>query len=120
MKRFTTYQDGEAVLIEGLNENQIKQAIEKLAQFEDLEEEAMKRAVEIYVSHEPDRKQRERIEVLELKTMTYNILKSKGIDYIDQLCALSPYVLLKWRHFGNKALEEVQAKLSMHGRKLGE
>ena len=28
MKRFTTYQDGEAVLIEGLNENQIKQAIE--------------------------------------------------------------------------------------------
>ena len=120
MKRFTIYQNGEAVLIEGLNEYQIKQAIEKLAQFEDLEEEALKRAVEIYVSQEPVRKTRERIEVLGLKTMTYNILKSQGVDYLDQLCALTPYVLLKMRYFGKTALKEVEEKLEEHGRKLGE
>ena len=117
MERFTTYIDGIAVL---KDESKLKYALEKLAEFEDLEEQAMKRAVEIYVSREPDRKPRVRIEVLELKTMTYNILKSKGIDYIDQLCALSPYVLLQMRHFGNKALEEVQFKLSKYGRTLGE
>ena len=117
MERFTTYKYGMAVL---KDESKLKYALEKLAEFEDLEEQAMKRAVEIYVSHEPDRKPRERIEVLELKTMTYNILKSEGIDYVDQLCDMTPYVLLKMRHFGNKALEEVQLKLSMHGRTLGE
>ena len=120
MKRFTTYRDGEAVLIDGLDEIKFKQAIEKLALFEDLEEEALKHAVEIYVSQEPERKTRERIEALGLKTMTYNILKSQGVDYVDQLCKLTPYVLLKMRHFGKTALKEVEEKLEEHGRKLGE
>ena len=79
----------------------------------------MKRAVEIYVSQEPERKQRERIEVLELKTITYNILKSQGIYFVDQLCSLTPYVLLKMRNFGKTALKEVVEKLEKHGRKLG-
>ena len=117
MERFTVYKDGMAVL---KDESKLKYALEKLAEFEDLEEQAMKQAVEIYVSREPNRKPRERIEILGLKTMTYNILKSQGVDYVDQLCNLTPYALLKMRHFGSKALEEVREKLSIHGRALGE
>ena len=117
VERFTTYQRGVAVL---RNEADRRRAIRKLAELEDLEEMVMKRAMELYVLPEVELKAPgERIEVLGLSTRVMNILKQNQIRYLDELCGLTECELMRMRHFGEKALDEIKIKLKKYGRELG-
>lgn len=117
MERFTTYQHGVPVL---RNEADRRRAIRKLAELEDLEEMVMKRAMELYVLPEVEIKAPgERIEVLGLSIRVMNVLKQNQIRYLDELCGLTECELMRMRHFGETALEEIKIKLKKYGRELG-
>ena len=58
---------------------------------------------------------REPLAVLELSVRWSNILESQGIRTIEDLLNRSPSNLLGIPNFGRQALEEVYAKLSVHG-----
>lgn len=118
MERFTKYECRLPVL---KDETRFREAIRKLAELEDLEEMVMKRAVELYVSTGTELKAPgERVEALGLSNRAINLLKQNNIKYLDELCELTEYDLMKMRHFGEKALLEIKTKLEAYGRKLGE
>lgn len=55
---------------------------------------------------------------LDLRTRTYNSLKSVGIDTVDELCARRPEYLLGIWYFGTGQLADVQRALAQHGMRL--
>lgn len=55
-----------------------------------------------------------KIEELRLSTRTYNCLKRKGIDTIEQLTRIPEKELMKIRGFGAECLKEVQEKMDTH------
>ena len=119
MERFTTYREGTAVL---QDENKIQEAIKKLAEFEDLEEKALEQAMKLYALAELEKSKqaaRERVEALGYSNRIINILRQNRIYYVDELCSLTEYDILKMRHAGKTAVEEIKEKLKEHGLKLG-
>ncbi len=55
------------------------------------------------------------IQMLGLKTTTYNILKRHGIDTIEDLLERSAADLLDIAYFGPRLLEELNRALAVHG-----
>jgi DNA-directed RNA polymerase alpha subunit len=63
----------------------------------------------------PSRLQDMAIEVLDLSSRTYNCLKRSQITTVGQLLQMSEDELLSLRNFGQKSLQELHEKLSIHG-----
>lgn len=60
------------------------------------------------------------IEELDFSVRSFCSLKRAGINTINELRALSEEEVMKIRYLGRRGVEEVVAKLEMHGLKLGE
>lgn len=50
----------------------------------------------------------------DLTIRLYNILKSHGIQYLNELCTMTPHDFMKWRNFGKKTFDEVERVLIEH------
>jgi DNA-directed RNA polymerase subunit alpha len=55
------------------------------------------------------------IEELDLSVRTYNCLKRRGINFVDDLCRMTEDELFQIRNFGRSCLEDVKENLNEHG-----
>lgn len=97
MARLTEYHNGVAVI---KDKSLLSEAMEKLAQYEDMEDQLEKKE-ETKVG----------IEELDLSVRAYNILKINRVNTIEELCNKSDNALMRMRGMGLKTFEEIKAKL---------
>lgn len=136
MERLTTRHNGVAVI---KDKSKHKKAMEKLARYEDMEEQGCKGChFESYTKaalpciacmrNKEDRYETTEeqnldslelsIDTLGLSTRAYNCIRRAGINSIRALCSKTPKDLMRIRDMGVKTLDEIVQKMAKQGLEL--